>query len=80
MLQNSELKTFFFFFVDNMPNVLWIWDLRKLKLCSVLVQAHAIKGKLVSIEKIYFAYNGLSIIRTTARNKIIFYRVVERFE
>ena len=30
--------------LDNMPNVLWIWDLRSLKLVSLLVQCHSIKG------------------------------------
>ncbi|XP_066926151.1 WD repeat-containing protein WRAP73-like [Clytia hemisphaerica] len=29
---------------DNMPNVLWVWDLRSLKLVSLLVQCHAIKA------------------------------------
>ena len=28
---------------DNMPHTLWIWDIRKLSLCTVIVQAAAIK-------------------------------------
>ncbi|XP_047138743.1 WD repeat-containing protein WRAP73 isoform X1 [Hydra vulgaris] len=29
---------------DNQPNVLWIWDLQKLKLCALVVQCHPIKA------------------------------------
>ncbi|KAL5015357.1 hypothetical protein ScPMuIL_009627 [Solemya velum] len=28
---------------DNMPHALWVWDIKKLKLCSVLVQSSPIK-------------------------------------
>ena len=33
-------------FVDNMPNVVWIWDISKLCLSTVLVQSYTVQGKL----------------------------------
>lgn len=33
-----------FLFADNMPNVLWIWDVQKLSHVAVLQQDNAIKG------------------------------------
>lgn len=32
---------------DNMPTVLWVWDVPQLKLCAVLIQASPIKCKLM---------------------------------
>ncbi|KAJ8320300.1 hypothetical protein KUTeg_001887 [Tegillarca granosa] len=29
--------------IDNMPNTLWIWDIQRLTLCTVLIQGAAIK-------------------------------------
>jgi len=34
--------------VDNMPNVLWIWDIPKLKLAAVLIQLSPIRSELTA--------------------------------
>lgn len=31
---------------DNMPCVVWIWDVRKISLCAVLIQTHPVKSVL----------------------------------
>jgi hypothetical protein len=43
MLEFSKSCKYFFSKVENIPNVLWIWETKELKLFSILIQLNPIK-------------------------------------
>lgn len=56
----------FYLLIDNMPNVLWIWEVQTLELKHVLIQLNPIKS-------FKWASSCLALVICTGSNKIYFW-------
>ena len=61
-----------YFFSDNMPHTLWIWNVVTLKLYAVLIQSSPIKGDYRMIDSTQQKMNNLfQVDKKTVLNNIL---------